>query len=103
MSGRVKVLLCKQILHWITSTQTHVRYMYWGYKPFHVELDSSVKMHSFAKAMTVESTLIQNKAVTKKAFFQHEMFKYHQLSFVLVTVDQPLFWIHNAFWLKRKE
>ena len=58
-----------------------------GYKPFHVELDSSVKMHSFAKAMTVESTLIQNKTVTKKAFFQHEMFKYHQLSFALVTVD----------------
>ena len=58
-----------------------------GYKPFHVELDSSVKMHSFAKAMTVESTLIQNKTVTKKAFFQREMFKYHQLSFALVTVD----------------
>jgi len=54
--------------------------------------------------MTVEkSTLIQNKTVTNKTFFQHEIFKYHQISFVLVTVDQPLFWSHNAFWLKRKE
>lgn len=62
-------------------------------------------MHSFANAMTVESTctLIQNKTVTKKTFFQHEIFKYHQLSFVLVTLDQLLFWSHNAFWLKRKQ
>ena len=76
--------------------------MYWGYTPFKVELDSSVKMHSFEK-LTVESTLIQNKTVTNKTFFQHESFKYHQLSFVLVTTDQPLFCSHNAFWLERKQ
>ena len=100
-SGRVKVLWCEQILNWVTSTETHARN--WGYKPFHVELDASVKMHSFANAMTVESTLIQNKTVTyKKTFFQHEMFKYHQISFVLVTVDQPLFWSHDAFLAKKE-